>query len=370
MGQKRLVLTGGPCAGKTTALGFVSRKLKDYGTSVIVVPEVATSLINAGLHPKDISKDDMAKCQELFMRTQLHFEDEIFGPALALKGGDRQVLICDRGCMDSKAYMSTKDFEKLLIGLGKSEVDLRDRRYEAIFHLVTAAEGREKYYNLDNPARTETPEQARVLDLRTRNAWIGHPHLRVIDNGTLFDKKLKRLLNAMRKALGIPVAIETERKFLLHDEVDLKKIPVAFQIIDIEQHYINDVDGKKIRVRSRSQRGEPPVYYKTIKLKTSSSMSRIEIEEQILEADYYNMVRAQSDPDFEPIIKQRICFLWQHQYFELDILQQPTRHNGLTLLEIELTEENDKVTLPRWLGKMIEVTDDHTYKNQNLAKHS
>lgn len=53
-------------------------------------------------------------------------------------------------------------------------------RYIAIFHLVTAAQGAEKFYSLDNNGiRIENIEQAREIDARTCRAWIGHPKLYV-----------------------------------------------------------------------------------------------------------------------------------------------------------------------------------------------
>jgi len=362
-----LVVTGGPCGGKTTALNYIGRKLDDYGVSPIFIPEVATILINAGLRPQELTKEKLFSFQELVLKTQLSFEDSIFKEAMRIKGGTRKVIICDRGCMDASAYMAKEEFQKLLSKNKWDEADLCDRRYDGIFHLVTAAEGKEKYYNLDNPARHETPEQARAVDERTRQAWVGHPHLVVIDNSTLFEKKMKRLLNAIRKTLGIPVAVETERKFLVKSSFSLSSIPVPFKVIDIEQFYLQSEDGRGMRLRRRSRENSGSVYYKTFKLPTKSFMSRIEIEEQISELDYYRGL-ANLDYHFDPIRKQRICFLWKNQYFELDIFSSPERHKGLVLLEIELTEENDRVDIPEWLGRVIEVTGDTKYDNFSLAK--
>lgn len=57
---------------------------------------------------------------------------------------------------------------------------LRSSRYIAIFHLVTAAEGAEKFYTLENNGiRIESIEEAREVDRRTCRAWIGHPKLYV-----------------------------------------------------------------------------------------------------------------------------------------------------------------------------------------------
>ena len=60
-------------------------------------------------------------------------------------------------------------------------------RYDAVFHLVTAAIGCEEFYNHGNEARSETVEEAKILDKKTRKTWLGHNHLRVIDNKTNFE---------------------------------------------------------------------------------------------------------------------------------------------------------------------------------------
>ena len=42
------MITGGPCAGKTTALSRIQRDLAHLGYTVLIVPETATALISAG----------------------------------------------------------------------------------------------------------------------------------------------------------------------------------------------------------------------------------------------------------------------------------------------------------------------------------
>ncbi len=366
--MKRLVLTGGPCAGKTTAKNYLYEKLSDYGFNAILVPEAATFLITAGLDPRNFrNKKQILEFEELLLKTQMRFEDELFAKALKIKNGRRKVMLCDRGCMDVAAYIDRKGFDKILRRNRWTRVGLRDRRYDSVFHLITAAEGREEHYNNDNAARLETPAEARLADLLTRNAWLGHPHLTIIDNSTLFDGKLRRLLNAIRKALGIPVAIETERKFLINNTVDISRIPVPFQEIQIEQVYLTPSKRGRMRLRRRSQKNSGVAYYQTLKMPTGSAMSRIEIEKQIRGEEYYRRLKDQ-DPNFAAIRKKRVCFLWQNQYFELDVFTDPKWVCGLTLLEIELTKENDKVSIPSWLGKVKEVTEDPAYKNSNLAK--
>ena len=46
-----LVLTGGPCAGKSTAITKVFDELTQKGYSVLIVPETATEIILSGVTP-------------------------------------------------------------------------------------------------------------------------------------------------------------------------------------------------------------------------------------------------------------------------------------------------------------------------------
>lgn len=44
----RILLTGGPCAGKTTAMAAISQDLTQLGYKVLVVPEAATLIMKGG----------------------------------------------------------------------------------------------------------------------------------------------------------------------------------------------------------------------------------------------------------------------------------------------------------------------------------
>lgn len=56
----------------------------------------------------------------------------------------------------------------MLEELRYTPVALRDQRYDAIVHLVTAADGADRFYTLaNNSTRTESAEQAIAMDRRT-----------------------------------------------------------------------------------------------------------------------------------------------------------------------------------------------------------
>ena len=84
---------------------------------------------------------------------------------------------------------------------------MRDRRYEAVVHLVTAADGAEQFYtSANNEARYETVEEAVALDRKLINSWVGHPHFTIVDNldPNGFQAKIDRSLDAVFKTIGLP----------------------------------------------------------------------------------------------------------------------------------------------------------------------
>lgn len=79
--------------------------------------------------------------------------------------------------------------------LGLNLTQLRDSRYEAVIHLVTAADGAEKFYGSDsNEARYETMKDAIEKDLAIRAAYMGHSKFYLIDNisNKNFTQKIER----------------------------------------------------------------------------------------------------------------------------------------------------------------------------------
>lgn len=106
------------------------------------------------------------------------------------------LIIYDRGAMDPVAYLMPEQWELLKVRNPQwNEVDLRDNRYDQIVHLVTAANGAEQFYTLDNNAtRTESIEAARECDEKCAKAWVGHPCMDVIENEVSFERKVAKAL--------------------------------------------------------------------------------------------------------------------------------------------------------------------------------
>ncbi len=357
----KIVITGGPCAGKTTAMSWIQNAFTKKGYAVLFVDETATQLISGGAAPwLSTSGRDF---QRWLM--QLQADKERAFTEIARTFRQRKILIvCDRGALDNLAYMSDPDFRYVQKQMGTNKIALRDQ-YDAVFHLVTAAKGAVKYYTLaNNQARTETPEQAAALDDRLIAAWTGHPHLRVIDNTTDFEEKMRRLIAEIDAFLGEPEPMEIERKFLIRypDLKELASRPTC-QKVDIMQMYLRcDDTSDEVRIRQRGQDGNF-IYFKTRKRKVGDG-KRIEIEERLTQSEYLALM-TQADPSCRPIRKQRYCLSENGLYYEIDVYPE-WKHQAI--MEIELRNEKQEIVFPDCVEVIREVTDDESFSNHSLAK--
>ena len=356
----KIVVTGGPCAGKTTGLSWIQNAFVSRGYRVLFVPETATELISNGVAPWTCGSNlDYQKCQ---MRLQLE-KEKIFRRAAETMDCDKVLIVCDRGMLDNRAYMSEAEFRAALAAQELDEIALRDD-YDGVFHLVTAAKGAEQFYTLaNNQARTETPEQARELDDRLIAAWTGHPHLRIIGNDRDFDGKMKRLIAEIAALLGEPEPFEIERKFLIKypDIARLEKLPNCRKV-DIIQTYLLSGTGEEVRVRQRGENGSY-TYYQTTK-RAVTGLKRVELERRLSQREYLALLM-EADPALRPIRKTRYCLTWEEQYFEIDVFPF---WQDRALLEIELSDENAPIRFPKELKVLREVTEDEEYNNHSLAR--
>jgi len=357
----KIVITGGPCAGKTTAMSWIQNAFTKKGYAVLFVDETATQLISGGAAPW-LSTSGRA-FQRWLLQLQLDKERAFTEIGKTLKN-KKILIVCDRGSLDNRAYMSDADFRYVLKALNTNEVTLRDQ-YDAVFHLVTAAKGAERYYTLaNNAARTESPEQAAALDDKMIAAWTGHPHFRIIDNTTEFDAKMRRLIGEIASFLGEPEPMEIERKYLIaYPNLNaLEKLPNC-QKVDIVQIYLqNDGSAEEIRIRQRGQDGNY-IYFKTRKRKVSDG-KRIEIEERLTQEEYLSLIPL-ADPACRPIRKQRYCLSENGLYYEIDIYPE---WRDKAIMEVELRSEKQEIVFPDCVKVIRDVTDDEAFSNHSLAK--
>ena len=360
VGITKIVITGGPCAGKSTAMSWVQNAFTQMGYTVLFVPETATELITGGVAPWTCGTNgEYQKCQ---LRLQLD-KEKVFEQAAKTMDVQKVLIVCDRGALDNKAYMDSIEFAQVLEYLGTNEIELRDN-YDAVFHLVTAAKGAEEFYTTaNNSARTETIDEAAALDDKLISAWTGHPHLRVVDNSSNFEDKMKRLIAEISSFLGEPEPYEIERKFLIEypDIKWLESIPNCKRI-EIIQTYLKSDKDEEVRVRQRGFDGHY-IYFQTTKRKVSD-VKRVEIERRLSESEYLRLLM-NADTTRRQIRKDRYCLTYENQYFEIDVYPF---WSDKAIAEIELSDENAEIKFPKQIKVIKEVTDDDSYKNASLAK--
>ncbi|MCD8196369.1 MAG: hypothetical protein LUE24_04275 [Lachnospiraceae bacterium] len=200
------------------------------------------------------------------------------------------------------------------------------------------------------------------MDDKLIAAWTGHPHLRIIDNATDFEDKMKRLLKEVASFLGEPEPLEIERKYLIeYPDIAWLESQPSCRRVEIIQTYLKSDDGDEVRVRQRGIDGSY-VYYRTVKRRITG-LKRIEVERRLSKEEYLTALM-DADTGRRQIRKTRYCLTWQNQYFEIDVFPF---WQDKAIVELELSEEDAKITFPEQLRVIKEVTEDEAYKNASLA---
>lgn len=334
------------------------------GIWAITVPELATEFMVNGIVPeKSISYPAFQEAVLLGIVEREYRCQEI----ARVMNMPKKVILTDRGRMDGMAYFSSKnDFFDMARKYGYEPADLWNP-YKAAIHLRSVACDRPELYTRENNAARgeKNVDEACARDKNTEHAWTAHPHLRVVGNvdesGKPIDiqQKTSRVIQHVASAIGVPVPLEIERKFWLKE---MPKIPVHHEVIEITQYYLQTPIGSE-RIRIRTWR-DSPVYYRTAKKEIAPGV-REEVESIISEMEFLRLLKYVV-PDSVPIQKTRYVFVWNDQYFELDVFSG--RLAGLILLEIELTDINNACDLPIFIGKYLEVTGQKEFSNSYLAR--
>ncbi len=397
-----IALSGGPCSGKTTGLAKLHKKLTDRGYKVLIAPETATKMIGGGVHPWEV---DPITFQRQILLDTLMQEERFMEAAQAYRDmGHKVVLLCDRGAMDGQGYVKDEEFYGLCKKLAISLHAICNLRYHAVIFMRTAVLGAEAFYTLENnSARKESMEVARALDQKTLEAWQRHHHLRVIDNSTDFDGKIDKLLMEVFAAIGDPLPIEREEKFLIKD-FDPKVIPGRIVTTRIVQDYLlpanthcrrtgcrsckipcfkpetackrrkmtsllpHESQGER-RVRMRSDDSGVSYFY-TVKYEIRKG-ERFESERAISKSEYERLLLVR-DPALRTIEKTRLNFLYESQVVEVDLYKGTVggkRDKGnLVTMEIELNPHQVKPLLPPFVRVLKNVTGVKEYSNRALAE--
>jgi predicted ATPase len=176
-GRCRIVLTGGPGGGKTTAADLFRREI---GDGVVVVPEAATLLFSGGF-PRAREPSAKKSAQSAIYHVQKNLED-----VQSARYPDR-ILLCDRGTLDGAAYWPGEPAE-FFAAVGTTEARELDR-YDAVIFFESAAVGGIRIEG-GNPIRVESNDEAVAVDRRLRELWSKHPRFALVPHDASFFKKI------------------------------------------------------------------------------------------------------------------------------------------------------------------------------------
>lgn len=341
----KICLTGGPCAGKSTALAKIERELTDLGYKVFIIDEVATRLINRGIKPFGDDSINMFEFEQIILKHQLK-EEESFEKVCNMIN-KKCVILCDRGIYDIKSFLTNKEFDELLKENNLSKLSLMDN-YNLVIHMTTAAKGKEEFYTTENnKARSEGIKEAIIRDDKCMDAWSFHNNLKIVDNSTSFNEKIQRVINYIKSSLGIEN--RKQRKYLVEiDEHSYKK----FVKVDIVQYYLETDNDYEMRLRKRTL-DDDSTYYVTVK-KSNNGKEKIITEEKIDKKIFQRLLEQRKVINM--VEKERLCFTYDDNLFKLDKFS-----DGMLILETD-----DEVSIPSYIKVIKEVSLDKSYKNKNI----
>ena len=152
------------------------------------------------------------------------------------------------------------------------------------------------------------------------------------------------------------MAQEIEKKFLVKGDFKAE----AFKATRITQGYLSSVPERTVRVRVKGDKG-----FITIKgIGNASGAARFEWEKEIPVEEVQSLLEI-----CEPGVIDKTRYLVKNtdgkHTWEVDVFDGDNA--GLTIAEVELTDENEPFDKPAWLGE--EVTGDPKYFNSMLMKN-
>ena len=351
---KKIVITGGSDAGKTTAMNWIQNNFEKKGYKVVFIDSAAKEFINDGVLKGELKST--LKYQSIVIDMQIA-KEKIYEEAAKQLPFEKILLVCKRGTIDAKAYMSNRDFEYMLKERNLNEVELRDS-YDAVFHLVTSASGAEEYFLIDDPLRDNLIEEAKRIDDQIINAWTGHKYFRVIDNRSTFQNKMKQLIKEISLFLGEEGPYETQRKFLIKKpDLDLLNKLHNCNKVKVIEIYLNE---EKNTISKLIQRGINSNY--TYSKITINKDKNVETETRLTQ-DAYIEELINIDTSKKIIIKDRYCLTVNSVYYEIDIYEHL---EDKAICEVELTRSSE-LQLPSIIEVIEDITNNEEYTSYYFA---
>lgn len=186
--KKRIVLTGGPGGGKTTAIDLLRR---EFSKQIVVVPESATMLFSGGIKRNESPHLIKAHQQAIF-NLQKHLEH------IQRTEHPNRLMLCDRGSLDGLAYWP--DEPSAFFDCLSTDLHTELAQYDAVIFFETAAKSGQSIHS-NNPVRNESDKQAILLDDKLQTIWSQHPNFNLVKSSESFIQKVMFGIETIKKVM-------------------------------------------------------------------------------------------------------------------------------------------------------------------------
>lgn len=194
---KKIVITGGSCAGKSQTIKQVRNYFSNQGYNVYILNEIPTYLMQKGITSETIQKMEFMK---LAIGTQIELEKN-FEQAIRLSKNEKNILILDTSPIDSLKFINLDEFEQFA-KIFKTSFRQILVSYDAVIHLEAVAKKFPNLYsNETNKLRNKNLEISVERDERLLKAYEEHPNRVVIECFEVFEDKIRKVIDEIQKNL-------------------------------------------------------------------------------------------------------------------------------------------------------------------------
>ncbi len=346
----KIVLTGGPCAGKTALLNALKEYFKEKKIKLLIGSETATELKLSGISFEEVGANLF---QKMILKGQCNKELLLNMAACSYKDEPLVIILYDRGILDNKAYLkSQEEFDKMLKEEALSELDILEN-YDLVIDLISTAVCNPKKYQT-TPVRNEDINSARLLDQKTSEAWIGHRNMKVFNSNIDLEQETKLVIAFIKNFLNNNVSKKIEKFYVNNDPNCFKKYnDNNSKLINVKEVFLDSLSGKDCCFLLKEKEYKGFKSYLLIVKKCEEEKEKIIYEKRIDEKAFLSL-KKRYQPVFEEKYKE-LSFIEDRQIYKVKFYKQNA------VLEFERNELNENLSIPN----NIEIIDNPKIKVKN-----
>ena len=360
----KVVLTGGPCAGKSKILKKLVEYYKSEENKVFIVAETATEVLSSGV--KFLEMDIPINFQNIIFDRQINKEQTLYWGMQHIPLKKNNIVFLDRGLIDNKAYLHSQyEFDRLLEDYFQKELEVLDS-YDLVIDLISlATTDPELYLELykSNEERYEDPETAQIIDKKTTEAWLGHRNVKYVYPTEKMEEKIPIIINYIDALLQAKPQKGTET-YWIENPTDILMFlddenPKEIECIDYYLKNRKTIDSKNQTIlRKRVYKGCES------KLIIVLDESGSKIIDRVIRDDYWDFLETTYG------IEKKVKKL-EYTTNKLGSVCKITCYDSFTTLDIPITnyrQENDIINNFKVIEKIDNLEEFLDNQNKNIAK--